>query len=537
MKFTIAQQNYTVGDLQYNSNLIFEAAQKASQEGSSLLLTSELSLTGYSPEDLLLRDRFIDSVEIELKNLAIRLKKFGDLCVIVGHPARSANGLQNCISVIKNGLVIATYSKQILPNSSVFDEKRYFISGDKPCIVVVENVRFGLLICEDIWHTAPGLEAKAANAECLIVLNASPFYLGKQKQRHSILKLRATEYELPIIYANQVGGQDELVFDGGSFCVKSDGSLVATLPNFEESLETLDINIFKGVEISFQQNKYEELYSALVLGVRDYISKNGFSGVLIGLSGGIDSALVLVIAVAALGPDRVKAYMMPSQYTADISLIDAKELASNLNVILGYLPIEKVQESYHEVLADEFYGKQIDATEENIQARIRGNFLMALSNKSGWLVLTTGNKSEMAVGYCTLYGDMAGGFAVIKDVVKTDVFALCKYINSRTPVIPERIITRPPSAELRKDQVDQDSLPPYEVLDQILNEYVVEGKSVESILTQGFKRDDVERVTTLINKNEYKRSQAPIGIKVTEKGFGRDWRYPITNKFRESLNA
>jgi NAD+ synthase (glutamine-hydrolysing) len=441
-------------------------------------------------------------------------------------------------SILFGGKVIATYGKQKLPNHEVFDEVRYFEPGNDACVIDIDGTKVGILICEDTWHSGPAAQAKHAGAELLIVSNASPYHLEKQDLRQQMIKSIVLETGLPLVYLNAVGGQDELVFDGASFALDKSGELVMSLPHFKECLSLIefkqDLSIRDLVKntISPVTSIEAQVYDALVLGVKDYLNKNSFPGAIIGLSGGVDSALVLAIAVDALGADKVRAVMMPSRYTADISWIDAKQMTDNLGVQYDEINIAPMVDAFDASLVSEFQGLPIDATEENIQARVRGTLLMALSNKSGRIVLTTGNKSEMAVGYCTLYGDMAGGFAVIKDVAKTLVYRLCQYRNEIAAVIPERILTRAPSAELRPDQKDQDSLPEYEVLDAILALYMEQDESIQSIIDRGFKAEDVEKVTRLIKINEYKRRQAPIGVRITQRAFGRDWRYPITNKFR-----
>jgi NAD+ synthase (glutamine-hydrolysing) len=434
---------------------------------------------------------------------------------------------------------VATYFKRELPNYQVFDERRYFESGRDagygPVVFEVGGLRFGLLVCEDAWFDEPAQTALDAGAQVLCVINASPFHLGKVEEREQRMGERARAVGMPLLYAHLVGGQDEVVFDGGSFAVGADGVVSARAPMFEESLALLRVSPEQvSGEITPVPLLEAQAWSALVTGVRDYLGKNGFPGALIGLSGGVDSALVLALAVDALGADKVRAVMMPSTYTADISWIDAREMARRLGVRYDEIPITPMFEAFKSALAPEFVGLPEDATEENIQARIRGTLLMALSNKSGSIVLTTGNKSEMATGYCTLYGDMAGGFAVIKDVAKTLVYRLCHWKNAQAcgEVIPQRILTRPPSAELRPDQTDQDSLPAYDVLDEVIERYMENDQSVEEIVASGLDRAAVERVTRLIKINEYKRRQAPVGIRITHRAFGRDWRYPITSKFR-----
>ena len=530
----LSQSNPVLGDLPKNADLIAKAAQLASAKGAKLLLTPELSLTGYPPEDLLLRDAFIQAVDQQLTQLAKNLSSHPDLRVIVGHPKRTEAGLQNVASVLYRGEIIASYAKQKLPNHEVFDEVRYFVPGDDACVFEIDGTKIGLIICEDAWHASAAAQAKHHGAELLVIPNASPYHLEKQCLREDVAKARVVETGLPLIYLNAGGGQDELVFDGASFAFSKTGELVLAMPQFKEDMAFIEYSnsdLVKGA-VTAPHSVEAQVYDALVLGVKDYLGKNGFPGAIIGLSGGVDSALVLAIAVDALGADKVRAVMMPSRYTADISWIDAKQMADNLGVQYDEITIAPMVDAFDGALEQEFKGLPVDATEENIQARVRGTLLMAMSNKSGRIVLTTGNKSEMAVGYCTLYGDMAGGFAVIKDIAKTLVYRLCHYRNSIAPVIPERILTRAPSAELRPDQKDQDSLPEYDVLDAILGLYMEQDESIESIIAKGYRAEDVEKVTRLIKINEYKRRQAPIGVRITQRAFGRDWRYPITNKFR-----
>jgi len=555
LKLCIAQLNLVVGDLAGNSQKIIQAAQQAYQDGARLVLTPELSICGYAAEDLFLRAAFIAACDDAVKAVAAALAPLKDLSVVVGHPTggdsrtKSVSVQQrfNTASVLREGQVVASYAKRQLPNYQVFDERRYFTPGQDVCVFEAgapgHTVKVGLLICEDAWFAEPARQTRDAGAELLAVINASPFHVGKGYEREQMMRERALECGVPLVYAHLVGGQDEVVFEGHSFILNADGSLAARAPSFIENslLALIDkgqsaINIAS--TIAPDRTADEDLWDALVLGVRDYIGKNGFPSVLLGLSGGIDSALVLAIAVDALGKDRVRVVMMPSPYTADISWIDARDMAARLGVRYDELSIVPEFEAFKATLAVEFKGLAEDTTEENIQARIRGTLLMALSNKFGSIVLTTGNKSEMATGYCTLYGDMAGGFAVIKDLAKTTVFRLARWRNAHDPYgtgaepIPERIITRPPSAELRPDQTDQDSLPPYEVLDAILERYMENDQSIEEIIAAGFARADVERVTRLIKINEYKRRQSPVGIRVTHRSFGKDWRYPITNRFR-----
>ena len=550
MKIALAQINATVGDLAGNVGRIVQAARLAHAQGARLVLTPELGLCGYPPEDLLLRPAFMQACAEALADCARALADLPGLFVVVGHPHQfgdrgdvRSNSVSvpqrfNAASVLSGGQVVATYCKRELPNYQVFDERRYFASGRDaglpPVVFEVEGLKFGLVICEDAWFDEPGRAAKAAGAHVLCVINASPFHLGKLAEREDRMAATAVALGMPLLYAHLAGGQDEVVFDGGSFALDATGAVAARAPMFDEALEVVEFDgaVPRGA-VAPVPGIESQAWAALVVGVRDYVNKNGFPGVIIGLSGGIDSALVLAIAVDALGADRVRTVMMPSPYTADISWIDARDMAERLGVRYDEISIVPMFEAFTRSLADEFAGRAADATEENIQARIRGILLMALSNKFGSIVLTTGNKSEMATGYCTLYGDMAGGFAVIKDVAKTLVYRLARWKNAQgREVIPERIITRPPSAELRPDQKDQDSLPPYEVLDGILQRYMEGDQGIEEIIGAGFAAADVERVTHLIKINEYKRRQSPVGIRITHRAFGRDWRYPITSKFR-----
>ena len=550
----IAQLNFVVGDMPGNARKIIDAAHEAYAQGARLLLTPELSICGYAAEDLLLRPSFIDACDDAVKTVAQETAHLKDLAIVVGHPSggdtrtRSVAVQQrfNMASVLRDGRVELSYAKRELPNYQVFDERRYFSPGQDAGVFEVEGVRVGLLVCEDAWFEAPAQAAKDAGAELLAVINASPFHVGKGGERVARMAERAQAVGLPLVYAHLVGGQDEVVFDGASFALRADGSVALQAEGFKEKLAYAQVERRQSAiefvadegAITPPASPEAQLWGALVLGVRDYVGKNGFPGIILGLSGGIDSALVLAIAVDALGADKVRAVMMPSPYTADISWIDARDMAKRLDVRYDEISIVPQFEAFKSALAQEFAGLPEDTTEENLQARIRGTLLMALSNKFGQVVLTTGNKSEMATGYCTLYGDMAGGFAVIKDVAKTRVFELARWRNANDPYgtgsnpIPERIITRPPSAELRPDQKDQDSLPPYEVLDAIVQRYMENDEPIESIIAAGYARADVERVTRLIKINEYKRRQAPVGIRVTPRSFGKDWRYPITNKFR-----
>ena len=534
MKIAIAQINCNLGDLAGNAAKILAYAERAKLQGATLLLTPELSLCGYPPDDLLLRKGFFKACDTALNNLAARVD---GITVVVGHPHELAGKRYNAASVLKDGKVVVTYHKHELPNHSVFDEERYFASGDKACVFELEGVKFGLNICADIWEEAPAQKALDAGAQILLVLNASPYHIDKQQTRYEALRDRTSETGMAVIYANMVGGQDELVFDGSSFALSADGQLTHQFCAFDEALGMVQIQdgkLIKGERVSVL-GKEESIYKALCLGVKDYIGKNHFPGVLLGLSGGIDSALTLAIAVDALGADKVRAVMMPSPYTAQISIDDAREMANLVGVQYDELDIQPTFNSLLNTLDPLFHNLPTDTTEENLQARIRGTLLMAISNKSGSLVLTTGNKSEMTVGYCTLYGDMAGGFAVLKDVSKTLVYRLSNYRNTLGRVIPERIITRPPSAELKPDQTDQDSLPPYDTLDAIMSCYVEKNLTINEIVAQGYAASDVRRVVKLIQINEYKRRQSPVGIRITHRGFGKDWRYPITVRYQDDF--
>ena len=532
LKIAIAQMNAVVGDISGNAAKILDFARRAAALGADVMLTPELALCGYPPEDLLLRRDYYDACSEALSSLASQLP---DLAVIVGHPLEEDSRCFNAATLISNGVLAATYRKQRLPNYEVFDEERYFEPGDVPCVVDIRGVRCGINICADVWEAGTADQAKAAGAEVLLVLNASPYHVGKQALRAEVLRERIETTRLPVVYANLVGGQDELVFDGGSFVLDSRGEVRCQLPMFEEALEIVEIADGEPVpgRLIPEPLTESEVYSALVLGVRDYLGKNGFPGAIIGLSGGIDSALTLCVAVDALGADKVRAVMMPSPYTAEISLADSRDMVRRLGVRYDEIPIEPAMKTFSAMLEKEFAGLPADTTEENLQARIRGMILMALSNKSGSLVLTTGNKSEMAVGYCTLYGDMAGGFAVIKDIVKTLVYRISRWRNTVSDVIPERIITRAPSAELKPGQTDQDSLPPYDVLDAIVEAYMEQDLSPRQIIAKGYAEADVRRVVRLLKISEYKRRQAPVGIRVTQRGFGKDWRFPITNRYRD----
>ena len=559
LNICVAQLNYCVGDMPGNAQKIIDAARAAYEEGARLVVTPELAICGYAAEDLFLRPSFIQACDDAVNLVAIELAGLKGLTVVVGTPTHGDSGMglrtksvevqqrHNAAKVLQSGRIIESYAKRELPNYQVFDERRYFTPGEGTCVFQAgegdDAISVGLLICEDAWFEEPARLSKEGGAELLIVINASPFHIGKGGEREAMMGARAMTTGLPLVYAHLVGGQDEIVFEGRSFAIQADGRVAGRAESFKEKSFMVQA-VRKGDAIQLIADKASErapeadLWDALVLGVRDYLGKNGFPGAILGLSGGIDSALVLAVAVDALGADKVRAVMMPSPYTADISWIDARDMAARMKVRYDEISIGPEFEAFKASLASEFKGLKEDTTEENIQARIRGVFLMALSNKFGSIVLTTGNKSEMATGYCTLYGDMAGGFAVIKDLLKTTVFRLARWRNENDPYgtgnqpIPERIITRPPSAELRADQTDQDSLPAYDVLDAILERYMENDQSIESIVAAGFNHEVVERVTRLIKINEYKRRQAPVGIRVTHRSFGKDWRYPVTSKFR-----
>ncbi|WP_273806543.1 MULTISPECIES: NAD+ synthase [unclassified Pseudomonas] len=533
LNVVMAQVNLKVGDIHGNVDRIIAAAQEARDDlHGDLIVFPELSLCGYPPEDLLLRSSMQRRIEQGLQRIR---QEIAGIHVLVGFPWLEEGRRYNACAVYRDGAELAFYRKQQLPNYRVFDEKRYFEPGDGAAVFDYQGVPIGVTICEDIWFAEPMAKARAAGARLMLNLNASPFHGGKQPEREAVVGERAREGGMPVVYVNQVGGQDELVFDGHSFVVDARGQVSQRAPAFVEGLypvifdEALQPQPAALAPIASLE---ASVYDALVLGVRDYVRKNGFKGVVLGLSGGIDSALVLAVAVDALGAEQVEAVMMPYHYTAQISLEDAEAEARTLGVRYSVLPIAPMVEAFQETLAGEFAGLGRDTTEENLQARCRGTLLMAISNKKGYLVLTTGNKSEMAVGYATLYGDMAGGFDVLKDVPKTLVFRLCRYRNRAGEVIPQRVIDRPPSAELSPDQKDEDSLPPYPVLDEILRLYVEQDLSAVDIVAAGFDEETVRRVLRLVDLNEYKRRQAAVGARVTQRGFGRDRRYPITSGWR-----
>lgn len=536
INIVMVQDVFQVGDIKNNADKIIEASIRASQQGADLVVFPELALVGYPPEDLLHRQGFLRQTKNESLRIQQHLKTcIGDTGVVFGLPYEHAGKLYNAALYLNRGVIRKFCFKQSLPNYSVFDEVRYFSAGDESSVIDVKGHKIGLLICEDVWQSSCVKQSKNNGAKAIIVINASPFHINKHVERVEILQNHAKQFDIPIMYLNMTGGQDELVFDGDSLAVNRQAELVARARLFEtDRIEVL----FDGYDITSQhmvvseENSEATTYKALVTGVRDFVHQNGFSGVVIGLSGGVDSALTLAIACDALGAENVEAVMMPSRYTADISLQDAEAEAELLGVKYDVLAIEDVFKSFITTLAPVFEGAPADTTEENIQARCRGLLLMAISNKKGRMVLTTGNKSEMAVGYATLYGDMCGGFAPIKDVCKTLVYKLCRYRNSVSAVIPERVLTRPPTAELREDQRDQDSLPDYDVLDRILELSVEQDKPIDEIVAEGIERETVLQVITMVQRNEHKRRQSAPGIRITRRAFGRDRRYPITSGYR-----
>jgi NAD+ synthetase len=535
LRVAIAQFNAHVGDLAGNAARILELAARARDAGADVLLTPELALSGYPPEDLLMRPDFYRACARQVDDLASKAV----LPIILGYPEETEGRRYNAASLLAHGRVVATYRKHRLPNYEVFDEERYFAAGHAPCVIDLNGVRCGLAICADVWEPGAAEAAVQAGAELMLTLNASPFHMNKQARRYEVLRERVAATGKPVIYANLVGGQDELVFDGASFAMDGQGRLTHQLPAFVEALECIDYadGYMLPGQMEAPPSREAEVYAALKLGVADYLGKNGFPGAIIGLSGGIDSALTLAIAVDALGADKVRCVMMPSPWTAQMSLDDSREMVRRLGVQYDEIPIADAMDQFAALLAPTFapLGPKPawDTTDENLQARIRGMLLMALSNRTGRIVLTTGNKSEMAVGYATLYGDMAGGFAVIKDVAKTFVYKLADWRNTVSDVIPQNIITRPPSAELKPDQTDQDTLPPYEVLDAIIEAYMERDESPREIIAGGVSEVDVRKVVGMLKKNEYKRRQSPVGIRVTRRGFGKDWRYPITSAYAE----
>ena len=531
LNIAYVQLNPTVGDIAANLEKILENIDQARRAGAQLVIFPELCLTAYPPEDLLLRDDFMRQVQTQAKQIE---KASKDIAVIAGIPIKKKNQIFNCACVFNQGKLIASYAKRVLPNYAVFDEQRYFSAGQNPCVVELHGVCIGLIVCEDIWQSFPIQETKAAGAQLIVSINASPFCLDKYERRLEVLTQRAADAQCPIIYVNQVGGQDELVFDGASCLISAQGKPLFSAPVFAEGLHQCSM---QGKVLVCEQSyrppppPTELIWGALVTGLGDYITKNRISGVVLGLSGGIDSAVTLALAVEALGKDQVMPVMLPSAYTSDISVQAARQLAKNLNLKLYEIPIQTVFESVLQQLAPLFADAQKDTTEENIQSRIRGLMLMAIANKYKKGLLATGNKSEMAVGYATLYGDMAGALAPLKDVIKRRVYELAQWYNHQREIIPEIIIKRPPSAELAHGQLDQDRLPPYELLDPIIEAFIESDASCEEIVAQGFSQEMVEQVQSMILGSEFKRRQSPPGIKVTSRAFGKDRRYPITSGF------
>ena len=535
-----AQINPLVGDINGNAERIIDVTRQAYEEHKAdVVLFPELTLSGYPPEDLLLRSGFYTRCNEAMEKI-VRATK--DTTIIVGYPDKEGEFCYNKAAVIQDGKIIATYAKHLLPNYTVFDEKRYFEPGTIPCVFNLKGVNIGVTICEDLWHEGPACQSVEAGAQIILSLNASPYDRNKTLARQNMLERRIEKVHVPIVYVNMVGGQDELVFDGGSMVVDKDGKHCQQAAYYQETLMPVEINLnpdnslaVKHHELPQRLTVEENIYQALVLGVRDYVNKNHFPGAILGLSGGIDSALTLAIAVDALGADRVHAVMMPSRFTASMSQEDAKKQAKTMGVQYDIIEIESLFEGFLSALSKQFAGTEPGTPEENIQARIRGSLLMAISNKKGAIVLTTGNKSEFSVGYATLYGDMAGGFSVLKDIPKTMVYRLAEYRNTISEVIPDRVIEREPSAELSENQRDQDTLPPYPVLDEILHRFIEKDEDPRHIYTVGLDRDTVNRVVTMVNQNEYKRRQAPIGIRTTERAFGKDRRYPITSGYTKNI--
>jgi NAD+ synthase (glutamine-hydrolysing) len=531
LKIALAQLNLAVADIQSNTRKILAIAAQAKQQQADLVVFPELCVTGYPPEDLLFRSDFIQQAEQAVAEIAENLT---GITVVIGFPRYRDGRLYNTAVALHDGKTLAEYQKQALPNYGVFDEQRYFTAGEQTSLFTIKESRLALTICEDIWR--PGIIAKNCSdgADIILTLNASPFHAGKMQQRENIICSQIKSAQLPLVYVNQIGGQDELIFDGASFVADRNGEVVFRASEFVEQLSIVEF-VNQQPQKSSIADLYQPVvseYKALVLGIQDYVRKNGFRGAILGLSGGIDSALVLALAVDALGAEQVEAVLMPSRYTQDMSNQDAITEAETLGVKYHVIPIEPAVTAFDEMLAPLFAGSKKDTTEENIQARCRGVLLMAISNKQGKLLLTTGNKSEMSVGYATLYGDMAGGFAPLKDVSKLLVYQLAEYRNSLSPVIPPRVISRAPSAELAPDQKDEDSLPPYSVLDPILALYVEQDKAAAEIVAQGFAAADVQRAISLVDRNEYKRRQSPPGIRITPRAFGRDRRYPISSAYR-----
>ncbi len=539
LKVACAQVNFMVGDCDYNANNVIKwAAIARDQLQADVIIFPELTLVGYPPEDLLLRPELYQQIDRALTRIC---EQVTGIAVVLGYPEKVGDALYNAACVIHNQKIIAEYRKQKLPNYSVFDEKRYFKTGDKACVFQLNDIPIALMICEDLWFSAPMQQAQFEGAKVIFSMNASPFDVAKEMVRIKTLRERIAENKLPIVYVHWAGGQDEFVFDGGSLAIDQTGEVTHHAGYFNETCLCVPLS-YDGKQVSItEQTPYKMpsalqlIYQALVMGVRDYVQKNKGHGAILGLSGGIDSALTIAIAVDALGNDNVEALIMPSRYTAEMSVEDATKIAENLNVMHSTISIETIFEAFNHALAPRFENLAADITEENLQARIRGTLLMAVSNKTGKLVLATGNKSETAVGFSTLYGDMVGALDVLKDVSKTLVYDLVRWRNQQQAIIPERVITRPPSAELNHDQTDQQRLPPYDILDAIMAMYVEQDKSVGEIIAAGYDKKAVEQVTNLIDRYEYKRRQAAPGIRVSGKAFGRDRRYPITSGFRSFI--
>lgn len=535
LRISLAQLNLLVGDIEGNAELVIKTTNEYAKQGADLVVFPELCLTGYPPEDLLYRPALHERVHTAVERIKLQIETH----IIIGLPIKHDHEIFNGALLLAPKTVITEYHKQELPNYNVFDEMRYFTRGDQPCIGVIHDIPFAITICEDIWHKRVIPQAITAGAKLIISLNASPYHRDQAKRREQLFCEQAKTNHIPIVYVNQVGGQDELVFDGGSMVINNEGRITHHAAFFREEIMTVDFTANNSVTpldpmTITEPNPLQQIYQALVLGVRDYANKNGFPDAIIGLSGGIDSALTIAIAVDALGPERVSAVIMPSRYSLQLSIDGALKIIHALQIKHRIISIEPMFDAFLKALAPEFAGRETDTTEENLQARIRGMLLMALSNKFGSLVLTTGNKSEFSVGYATLYGDMAGGFSVLKDVPKTLVYQLVNWRNQQSPVIPEEIIKRPPSAELAADQLDQDSLPPYPILDEILMRYIERDQSIQTICNAGFDEKTVKKVVRMINHNEYKRRQAPIGIRITERAFGKDRRYPITSGYHKA---
>ncbi|HZD86935.1 MAG TPA: NAD+ synthase [Gaiellaceae bacterium] len=531
MRLALAQIDPVVGDLDGNRTLVLERIEEARAAGADLVVLPELAVTGYPPEDLLLRPGFVRATRASLDAIA---SETSGVVALVGVPLHDGD-LYNACAVCADGAVTGFARKWHLPNYGVFDEKRYFAPGDEIALIDVAGVRVGITICEDMWLPGPPTTALAAAAADLVVnLSASPFHAGREREREEIFRTRARENAVRVALCNMVGGQDELIFDGHSLVIDRDGAVLARAPGFEETLLVIDLERPETATVAPTDDDLEQMRRALVLGLRDYVRKNGFTDVVVGVSGGIDSAVTATLAVDALGQERVHCVSMPSRYSSKGTRTDARALAENLGCDFRELPIEPVVEAFTRVLAEPFAGREPDLAEENLQARIRGTLLMALSNKFGWLLVATGNKSEMSVGYATLYGDMAGGFALLKDVFKTGVFRLARHLNERAgrELVPQSTIERRPSAELRADQLDEDSLPPYDELDRVLEAYVEEDRSLEELSADGFDPEIVARAVALVDRAEYKRRQAPPGVRLRPKAFGRDRRTPITNRWR-----